>query len=135
MAKVKVAFFCTNCGAESPKWMGQCPACREWNTLVEEKVVKTKNDRIEQQPDWRAVGNGAAAAAAGPLGRGPLPVRLDEVTAGEVDRLISPDRELNRVLGGGIVPGSIVLFGGSPASANPRCCYNSRCDLASAYST
>ena len=114
MAKVKVAFFCTNCGAESPKWMGQCPSCREWNTLVEEKVVKTKNDRIEQKPDWRQVGNGAAAAAAGPLGKGPRPVRLDEVTAGEVERLIAPDRELNRVLGGGIVPGSIVLFGGQP---------------------
>ncbi len=114
MAKVKVAFFCTNCGAESPKWMGQCPSCREWNTLVEEKVVKTKNDRIEQQPDWRGVGNGAAAAASGPLGRGPVPVRLDEVTAGEVNRIVGPDKELNRVLGGGIVPGSIVLFGGQP---------------------
>ena len=114
MAKVKVAFFCTNCGAESPKWMGQCPSCREWNTLVEEKVVKTKNDRIEHKPDWRQVGNGAAAAAAGPLGKGPRPVLLDDVTAGEVKRLVAPDRELNRVLGGGIVPGSIVLFGGQP---------------------
>ena len=114
MAKVKVAFFCTNCGAESPKWMGQCPSCREWNTLVEEKVVKTKNERIEHKPDWRQVGNGAAAAAAGPLGKGPRPVLLDDVTAGEVERLIAPDRELNRVLGGGIVPGSIVLFGGQP---------------------
>ncbi|WP_420460421.1 DNA repair protein RadA [Neolewinella sp.] len=114
MAKVKVAFFCTNCGAESPKWMGQCPACREWNTLVEEKVVKTKNDRLENKPDWRQVGNGAAAAAAGPIGKGPRPVLLDDVTAGAVERLIAPDRELNRVLGGGIVPGSIVLFGGQP---------------------
>ena len=114
MAKVKVAFFCTNCGAESPKWMGQCPACREWNTLVEEKVVKTKNDRLEHKPDWRQVGNGAAAAAAGPIGKGPRPVLLDDVHAGEVERLIAPDRELNRVLGGGIVPGSIVLFGGQP---------------------
>ena len=114
MAKVKVAFFCTNCGAESPKWMGQCPACKAWNTLVEEKVVKTKNDRIEHKQDWRQVGNGAAAAAAGPIGKGPRPIRLDEVTAGEVTRLEAPDRELNRVLGGGIVPGSIVLFGGQP---------------------
>ncbi|WP_116124294.1 DNA repair protein RadA [Lewinella sp. IMCC34183] len=114
MAKVKVAFFCTNCGAETPKWMGQCPSCKAWNTLVEEKVVKTKNDRLDNQPDWRSVGNGAAAAAAGPIGKGPKPVRLDEVTAGEVQRFIAPDRELNRVLGGGIVPGSIVLFGGQP---------------------
>jgi DNA repair protein RadA/Sms len=114
MAKVKVAFFCTNCGAESPKWMGQCPSCKEWNTLVEEKVVKTKNDRLEHKPDWRSVGSGAAAKAAGPLGKGPRPVPLDKVVAGEVQRLVSPDEELNRVLGGGIVPGSIVLFGGQP---------------------
>ena len=114
MAKVKVAFFCRNCGAESPKWMGQCPSCKEWNTLIEEKVVKTKNDRLEHKPDWRSVGNGAAKAAAGPMGKGPRPVQLTEVVAGEVQRVIGPDEELNRVLGGGIVPGSIVLFGGQP---------------------
>ena len=114
MAKVKVAFFCTNCGAESPKWMGQCPSCKAWNTLVEEKVVQTKNDRLEHKPDWRTVGNGTAAVSSGPLGRGPKPIQLNRVTAGEVERLEAPDRELNRVLGGGIVPGSIVLFGGQP---------------------
>jgi len=114
LAKVKVAFFCRSCGAESPKWMGQCPSCKEWNTLIEEKVVKTKNDRLEHKPNWRDVGNGAAAAATGPLGKGPIPVQLDKVVAGEVERLVAPDRELNRVLGGGIVPGSIVLFGGQP---------------------
>lgn len=113
MAKVKVAFFCTNCGSESPKWMGQCPSCRAWNTLVEEKVVKTKNEHIDQRPDWRGVGTEERANAP-ILGKGPMPVRLDRVTAGEVERLIGPDRELNRVLGGGIVPGSIVLFGGQP---------------------
>ena len=114
MAKVKIAFFCRNCGAESPKWMGQCPACREWNTLVEEKVVKTKNERLDNKPNWREVGNGAAAKATGPLGKGPRPIQLGEIVAGEVVRLESPDGELNRVLGGGIVPGSIVLFGGQP---------------------
>ena len=114
MAKVKTAFFCRSCGNESPKWMGQCPACREWNTLTEEKVVQSKNDRLNGQPDWREVGNGAAKKAAGPLGKGPQPIALKEVTAGDVERLLSPDRELNRVLGGGIVPGSIVLFGGQP---------------------
>ena len=114
MAKVKVAFFCTNCGAESPKWMGQCPSCKAWNTLVEEKVVQTKNDRLENKPDWRTVGNGAAAVAAGPIGRGPKPVQLTQVVAGNVERMVAPDQELNRVLGGGIVPGSIVLFGGQP---------------------
>lgn len=116
MAKTKVAFFCRNCGAESPKWMGQCPSCREWNTLIEEKIVKTKNDRLNDQPNWRDVGDGGAAKANGhgPLGKGPQPIQLDNVVAGEVDRLVAPDRELNRVLGGGIVPGSIVLFGGQP---------------------
>ncbi|MEO0733609.1 MAG: DNA repair protein RadA [Bacteroidota bacterium] len=114
MAKVKVAYTCRNCGAQYPKWMGQCQSCGEWNTLVEEKVVKTKNDRLEHKPNWRGVGNGAAAAATGPLSKGPVPVQLDQVVAGEVNRLEAPDRELNRVLGGGIVPGSIVLFGGQP---------------------
>ncbi len=115
-AKVKVAFFCRNCGAESPKWMGQCPSCREWNTLIEEKVVKSKNERLNNAPNWRDVGDGAAkqAMGAGPLGKGPVPVQLDRVVAGEVSRIVGPDRELNRVLGGGIVPGSIVLFGGQP---------------------
>ncbi|OAV44505.1 DNA repair protein RadA [Lewinella sp. 4G2] len=118
MAKTKVAFFCRNCGAESPKWMGQCPSCREWNTLVEEKVVKSKNERLNDKPDWRDVNDNAALKnngnALGPMGKGPKPIPLTDVVAGEVDRLLSPDRELNRVLGGGIVPGSIVLFGGQP---------------------
>ncbi|MEL6141594.1 MAG: DNA repair protein RadA [Bacteroidota bacterium] len=110
MPKVKTAFFCTNCGFESPKWMGQCPACQEWNTLVEEKVVKP-NSREESRQSWRGKNqrNGSPA-----LARGPVPVRLPEVKAGEVSRLVAPDEELNRVLGGGIVPGSIVLFGGQP---------------------
>lgn len=114
MAKTKVAFFCRSCGAESPKWMGQCPSCREWNTLIEEKVVKSKNDRLNDKPNWRDVGNGAASKAAGPIGQGPRPIMLEEVVAGDVERLETPDQELNRVLGGGIVPGSIVLFGGQP---------------------
>lgn len=114
MAKTKTVFFCRACGAEHPKWMGRCSACGEWNTLTEEKIVKTKNERLNDKPDWRAVGNGAAKKAAGPMGKGPRPVQLDEVVAGDVERVLAPDRELNRVLGGGIVPGSIVLFGGQP---------------------
>ncbi|PSR13239.1 MAG: DNA repair protein RadA [Bacteroidetes bacterium] len=103
MAKVKTVFFCTNCGADSPKWEGQCRQCGEWNTLVEEKVVKT-NPREEEQQNWRKESKRA----------GPSPVALPDIQAGEVKRLVSPDEELNRVLGGGIVPGSIVLFGGQP---------------------
>ncbi|MEM8584142.1 MAG: DNA repair protein RadA [Bacteroidota bacterium] len=109
MAKVKTTFFCTSCGSESPKWMGQCPSCGEWNTLIEEKVVKTKAGKPER-PSWRS-DNGTSA---GRHLRGPRPVRLPEVKTGEVHRLIVSDDELNRVLGGGIVPGSITLFGGQP---------------------
>ena len=111
MAKVKVAFFCTNCGSESPKWMGQCSSCREWNTLVEEKKVKP-TAREESRETWRAEDPSNPRGTA--FGKGPSPIRLPEVTAGEVKRLVAPDKELNRVLGGGIVPGSIVLFGGQP---------------------
>ena len=118
MAKTKVAFFCRSCGNESPKWMGQCPACREWNTMVEEKIVKTKNERLNDKTDWRGVNAnppGGAASGNGPvMGKGPRPIQLEKVVAGDVKRLLAPDRELNRVLGGGIVPGSIVLFGGQP---------------------
>lgn len=103
MAKVKTVFFCRNCGSESPKWDGQCRQCGEWNTLVEEKISKT-NVREEQTQSWRKDTKRT----------GPRPVPLPEIQAGEVERLVSPDQELNRVLGGGIVPGSIVLFGGQP---------------------
>ena len=89
--------------------MGQCTSCGEWNTLVEEKVVKTKSGQPERT-SWREEDRTSAG-----LGRkGPRPVRLPDVKAGEVQRLVAPDQELNRVLGGGIVPGSIVLFGGQP---------------------
>lgn len=110
MAKVKTAFFCTNCGAESPKWMGQCPSCKEWNSLIEEKIVKPTS-REESRQNWRAAGDNKKGLA---FGKGPAPIRLPDVKAGEVQRLEAPDEELNRVLGGGIVPGSIVLFGGQP---------------------
>lgn len=111
MAKVKTAFFCANCGAESPKWMGQCPSCREWNTLIEEKKIKP-TAREESRDSWREESNSPKRGLA--FGKGPQPVVLTEVTAGEVVRTEAPDQELNRVLGGGIVPGSIVLFGGQP---------------------
>lgn len=103
MAKVKTVFFCTNCGAESPKWMGQCRQCGEWNTFVEEKVVKTTKQE-EARPSYREEsGRG-----------GPRPVALPDIKAGAIRRLVTPDEELNRVLGGGVVPGSIVLVGGQP---------------------
>ena len=103
MAKVKSVFFCTSCGAESPKWMGQCRHCGEWNTYVEEKVSKASAPEAQRE-NWRKEGSRG----------GPQPVALPEIVAGRVKRLETPDNELNRVLGGGIVPGSIVLFGGQP---------------------
>lgn len=116
MAKTKTTYFCRSCGAESPKWMGQCQSCKEWNTLVEEKIVKTKNERLDNKTDWRSVNDSppGGATPSAMVGKGPRPIPLENVVAGDVKRLESPDRELNRVLGGGIVPGSIVLFGGQP---------------------
>lgn len=103
MAKAKTVFFCTNCGNESPKWNGQCFACGAWNTYREEKVAaQTKQ---EKKQEWRNETGGR---------KSPVPVPLTQIQAGTTERLVTPDGELNRVLGGGIVPGSIVLIGGQP---------------------
>lgn len=101
MAKIKSSFFCQNCGAQSGKWVGKCISCNEWNTYVEEVVHKTD--------DTRTTGFGSRSTQ-----RAPKPLRLDEITAGEEHRIPIYDQELSRVLGGGLVPGSLVLFGGEP---------------------
>ena len=103
MAKGKsTGFFCQNCGYESAKWMGQCPACREWNTFVEEPVVKTTGTKT--------------SAAAGSTRRMQLqePSRLVSIKPQENLRISTGMEELDRVLGGGIVTGSLVLVGGDP---------------------
>ena len=98
MAKSRTTvFFCQNCGYESPKWMGQCPGCREWNTFVEETVDKKSTGKVKDE---------RKAAAA--------PVCLSSVKMEEEERISSGLEELDRVLGGGIVPGSLVLVGGDP---------------------
>ncbi len=107
MAKAKsTAFFCKECGYESSKWMGQCPACRQWNTMVEEPVGK------------RETAPGRAFGSASAVRRGveeqPTPVRLDQVSLEEQDRIPTGYQELDRVLGSGIVSGSLVLVGGDP---------------------
>lgn len=101
MAKARTtAFFCKECGYESAKWTGQCPACREWNTMVEEPVAKKASDRRAVIPD---------------RGRQKIqPVRLSEVSIEEQDRISTGYQELDRVLGSGIVAGSLVLVGGDP---------------------
>ncbi|HMO39503.1 MAG TPA: DNA repair protein RadA [Saprospiraceae bacterium] len=104
MAKAKKIFICANCGAESIKWIGKCPACGEWNTYREE-VIMRETLQEEKRRSWAGKPDGKS---------GPRPVLLEEITAGNTQRLVTPDRELNRVLGGGIVSGSLVLIGGQP---------------------
>lgn len=105
MAKARSVFFCQSCGYESAKWLGKCPSCNEWNTLVEERVEKG-NTAASALPAWRSEtspGRKASQAAA-----------IHEIVYQEENRLMTEDSELNRVLGGGIVPGSLVLIGGEP---------------------
>ena len=105
MAKAKTtAFFCKECGYESAKWYGQCPACREWNTFVEEPVAKTK--QTKGVVDLTASGRG--------LKGGTEPKVLRDITTKDADRTETGIVELDRVLGGGIVQGSLVLVGGDP---------------------
>jgi DNA repair protein RadA/Sms len=102
MAKEQTVFFCRNCGYSAPKWMGKCNSCGEWNTMIEEVVVKTKTDRQSWKEDD---GKKKTIAEAKHLG---------EVEGSTDQRIITDDAELNRVLGGGIVAGSLVLIGGEP---------------------
>ena len=99
LAKQKTVFYCQNCGAKSPKWIGKCPSCGEWNTYLEE-IVSPSN----AVPAW--------ASAKGKPGNTPTPI--NEITAEQHQRDSSGDEELDRVLGGGIVPGSLILIGGEP---------------------
>lgn len=101
MAKTKTVYICSNCGADSPKWIGKCPNCGEWNTYVEETVVK-------ESPAAR---RGTAAFSSSSK---PRPVLLRGISAEKEERLDMKDEELNRVLGGGLVRGSLVLIGGEP---------------------
>lgn len=98
MAKVKSAFFCQNCGYETPKWLGKCPSCNEWNTFVEELIQK-------QVPQVVAFSRSKESAQ---------PQSLDQIDQREHPRIVLNDAELTRVLGGGLVPGSLILFGGEP---------------------
>src|SRR5579885_3491437 len=97
MAKAKTLFFCQNCGAQSAKWIGKCPNCGEWNTYVEEIVQKEA---------------GHSKQAFTPASD--KPHLITEIIPGNTMRVPLPDKELNRVLGGGLVQGSLCLFGGEP---------------------
>ncbi|MFN5884039.1 MAG: DNA repair protein RadA, partial [Bacteroidota bacterium] len=102
MAKTQTTFFCKSCGASSAKWIGKCPSCGEWNTYIEEVVHKEKTDF---KKTWKQTDRSA------PLLK---PVLLKEVEQGNEQRYPVKDIELARVLGGGVVPGSVVLIGGEP---------------------
>ena len=101
MAKVKTAFFCSSCGTQFSKWLGQCTACKQWNTIVEEVVQK------EEKVAWQTKSSVGVKRASKPL-------LINEIDSSQEVRLNTLDGELNRVLGGGLVPGSMVLLGGEP---------------------
>ncbi len=101
MAKTKTTFYCQSCGANASKWIGKCPSCNEWNTYVEE-VVPTGTDHNK----WKSAATKETKAA--------KPRLITEIELESSPRIILPDEELNRVLGGGLVPGSLTLLGGEP---------------------
>lgn len=101
MSKVKSAFFCSNCGYESTKWLGKCPSCSQWNTFIEEIIDKGQQNK-QGWDDYREEKKQGRTVA------------LRDVDSSEEKRIITADSELNRVLGGGIVPGSIILVAGEP---------------------
>jgi DNA repair protein RadA/Sms len=100
MAKKKTAFFCQSCGTQSPKWLGKCPSCGEWNTFAEEVLI------VEKTEQWRDSDAGKSAKT--------KPIPIDDISVSAEYRVRTGDTELDRVLGGGIVLGSLVLIGGEP---------------------
>jgi len=100
MSKIKTTFFCQNCGAQYARWQGQCNSCKEWNTIAEEIIQK------EEKTAWKAPTSEVKKAA--------KPLKVHEIDSTQEIRMDTCDGELNRVLGGGIVPGSLILLGGEP---------------------
>ena len=101
MAKTKTTFFCQNCGSQFAKWQGQCTSCKEWNTIVEEVIQKA------EKVSWQTTDGPAIKRVAKPL-------KVSEIATTSETRLQTNNNELNRVLGGGLVPGSLILLGGEP---------------------
>ena len=120
MAKAKSAFVCTECGAEYRKWQGQCSSCNEWNTLSEIRLASAR-------PGSGSAGSGRAGYA-GDLSKDV--VDLSNVDLSEVPRLSSTFNEFDRVLGGGLVPGSAVLLGGNPGAGKSTLLLQTACKLA-----
>ena len=99
MAKAKTTFFCQNCGTQHAKWMGQCSACNEWNTIVEEVIQK------EAKREWKQ------ATTAKQVSK---PLKVNEIILNPEERIATKNKELDTVLGGGLVKGSVTLLGGEP---------------------
>ncbi len=97
----KTVFFCTECGTDSPKWFGKCPACGAWNTCREESMVTGKSSKTAKQ---------AIVSSLDPT----EPVAIRDISNAKEQRIMLPFAEMNRVLGGGLVPGSSILVGGEP---------------------
>lgn len=102
MAKTKSAFFCQQCGYEAPKWAGKCPSCGTWNSFVEE-VIQREDKTKTKVTDWDDAAKELRKAR-----------KLDDIIPQNETRMVAPDSELNRVLGGGVVPGSVILVAGEP---------------------
>lgn len=100
MSKIKTTFFCQNCGSQYSKWQGQCTACKEWNTIAEEVIQKA------EKSDWKQ--------SSSEVKRVSKSLKINEIETSQETRLNTFDEEFNRVLGGGIVPGSLILLGGEP---------------------
>ncbi|MFK2818885.1 DNA repair protein RadA [Flavobacteriaceae sp. LMIT009] len=101
MAKVKTTFFCQSCGSQFPKWQGQCSTCKQWNTIVEEVIQKV------EKSDWKSTSDTTSKRVSKPL-------KINEIDSAQETRMKTLDAEFNRVLGSGIVPGSLTLLGGEP---------------------
>ena len=112
MAKLKTIFFCQNCGAQHAKWAGQCHTCKEWNTIVEEVVQK------EDKKDWKQ----GTTSFEKTEKRASKALKINEISTTPEKRLKTNNTELNRVLGGGLVPGSLTLIGGEPGIGKSTLC-------------
>ncbi len=115
MAKDKIAYVCSHCGQESAKWIGKCPSCGQWNTFKEIRIAADTGTQAAKNAGM-SMRHGGAATMFGNVHSegGAAPVRLRDISAHDEPRIDTHDNELNRVLGGGIVPGSIILLGGEP---------------------
>ena len=101
MAKTKKVYYCQNCGAQHSQWMGQCSTCKKWNTIVEEVV-----DKAEKKQEWKE--------SMSPAGQMNHSINIIDVNLQKEHRIKTQNEELDNVLGGGIVPGSMILMGGEP---------------------